>query len=35
MGDFVRPDLPCWQMVHRIKNAIDPQGLIAPGRYAP
>ena len=24
---------PCGQMVRRIKAAIDPQGLIAPGRY--
>lgn len=28
-------DDPCWRMVAAIKQAIDPQTIIAPGRYAP
>lgn len=25
----------CWQMSHRMQQAIDPAGIMAPGRYAP
>ena len=35
MDWLVRPGLPCWDMVAAIKSAIDPQGIIAPGRYGP
>src|SRR5271169_4923703 len=28
-------DAPCWEMVAAIKSALDPAGIIAPGRYAP
>jgi 4-cresol dehydrogenase (hydroxylating) len=35
MGDFVRPDTPYWRLVAGIKGAVDPHGIIAPGRYAP
>jgi 4-cresol dehydrogenase (hydroxylating) len=28
-------DDPCWRLVQTIKHAVDPQGIIAPGRYAP
>ncbi len=31
---LVRPELPFWQLATRIKEAVDPQHLIAPGRYA-
>ncbi|MCK6491195.1 MAG: hypothetical protein L6R48_23335, partial [Planctomycetes bacterium] len=26
---------PAWSLVGRLKEALDPHGLIAPGRYAP
>jgi 4-cresol dehydrogenase (hydroxylating) len=35
MDWLVRPGLPCWDMAAAIKSAIDPQGIIAPGRYGP
>jgi FAD/FMN-containing dehydrogenase len=35
MSDFVRPDTPYWRLVAGIKGAVDPHGIIAPGRYAP
>jgi 4-cresol dehydrogenase (hydroxylating) len=31
---FPHGDL-CWKMVARIKAALDPAGIIAPGRYEP
>jgi 4-cresol dehydrogenase (hydroxylating) flavoprotein subunit len=30
-----RSDVPYWDMVGRIKTAIDPRGIISPGRYSP
>lgn len=30
-----RPDSPYWRLVKTLKGAIDPDNLIAPGRYAP
>jgi len=35
MGDLVDPSQPAWRMVGTIKQALDPKGIIAPGRYAP
>jgi FAD/FMN-containing dehydrogenase len=35
MDQFIRDDSPYWQTVARIKKAIDPAGIISPGRYAP
>jgi hypothetical protein len=31
----VRPGLPCWDLVAALKSAVDPRGIIAPGRYGP
>jgi 4-cresol dehydrogenase (hydroxylating) len=31
----VDPALPFWQLVSRLKRAVDPAGIMAPGRYAP
>jgi 4-cresol dehydrogenase (hydroxylating) flavoprotein subunit len=28
-------DAPCWEMVAAIKSVLDPEGIIAPGRYVP
>ncbi|MCX5753163.1 MAG: FAD-binding oxidoreductase [Candidatus Krumholzibacteria bacterium] len=35
MGLIVRPDSTYWKLVARLKEAIDPGGIIAPGRYCP
>jgi 4-cresol dehydrogenase (hydroxylating) len=35
MDSITRPNTPFWDMVATIKSAIDPTGIIAPGRYAP
>ena len=35
MQYFVKPDSPYWQVVAALKRELDPQGLIAPGRYSP
>ena len=35
MDWLVRPGLPYWDLVATIKSAIDPQGIISPGRYGP
>lgn len=33
MGSFVDSDVPYWKLVAKIKKALDPDGLISPGRY--
>jgi len=33
MTSLVDGDAVCWRLVDRIKSAIDPNGIIAPGRY--
>lgn len=33
MGEAVDPDDPFWQTAARLKTALDPNGIIAPGRY--
>jgi 4-cresol dehydrogenase (hydroxylating) flavoprotein subunit len=35
MDWLVRPGLACWDLVAAIKSAIDPRGIISPGRYGP
>jgi len=35
MGAVVQADTPYWRMVRDFKAAVDPDNLIAPGRYAP
>lgn len=35
MHCFIRPDAPYWQIVATLKKALDPAGLISPGRYSP
>jgi 4-cresol dehydrogenase (hydroxylating) len=35
MASFVDPQHSFWQLAGRLKQAIDPDGLIAPGRYGP
>lgn len=36
MDRFIaNPDATCWRMVSALRRAVDPQGIIAPGRYAP
>ena len=35
MSQVTGMPLPFWEMVGTIKSAIDPDGIIAPGRYAP
>ncbi len=35
MDWLVRPGLTCWDLVAAIRSAIDPQGIISPGRYSP
>jgi 4-cresol dehydrogenase (hydroxylating) len=34
MGQVVREGDPYWQTVRRLKEALDPDGVIAPGRYS-
>jgi 4-cresol dehydrogenase (hydroxylating) len=34
MGLIVRPDAPFWRFAQRLKDAVDPGGVLAPGRYA-
>ena len=31
----IQPETPFWELVGKIKSAFDPNGIIAPGRYAP
>lgn len=33
MAQFLDPANPHWQLVSRLKNALDPDGLLSPGRY--
>jgi 4-cresol dehydrogenase (hydroxylating) flavoprotein subunit len=35
MDWLVRRGLPCWDMAAALKSAIDPRGIISPGRYGP
>jgi len=35
MRDVVDRDLPFWSLVGRLKRAVDPNGIMAPGRYGP
>jgi 4-cresol dehydrogenase (hydroxylating) flavoprotein subunit len=35
MDWVIRPETPFWQLVGKIKSVFDPNGIIAPGRYAP
>lgn len=35
MASAIDPKEPYWQAVARLKAALDPAGVIAPGRYAP
>jgi FAD/FMN-containing dehydrogenase len=35
MADVVDRDLPFWALVGRLKRAVDPHGIMAPGRYGP
>lgn len=35
MDWMIRPQTPFWDIVGKIKYALDPNGIIAPGRYAP
>lgn len=34
MGSFMTLDAPYWQIVNLLKEELDPQGLISPGRYS-
>jgi 4-cresol dehydrogenase (hydroxylating) len=31
----VRPEMTSWRLIATLKSAIDPKGILAPGRYAP
>jgi 4-cresol dehydrogenase (hydroxylating) len=31
---FIDPAMPCWRLAHQLKQAVDPQNILAPGRYA-
>lgn len=33
LGTLMDPEAVCWRLVARIKGAIDPAGIVAPGRY--
>jgi 4-cresol dehydrogenase (hydroxylating) flavoprotein subunit len=35
MQRFIQPETPYWQIVAALKRELDPQGLMAPGRYTP
>lgn len=35
MFEVIRADSPHWRMARQIKLAVDPKGIMAPGRYAP
>jgi 4-cresol dehydrogenase (hydroxylating) len=35
MQCFIQPETPYWQIVSALKRELDPQGLMAPGRYTP
>jgi 4-cresol dehydrogenase (hydroxylating) len=35
MDWVIRPETPFWQLVGKMKSVFDPNGIIAPGRYAP
>ena len=35
MDWVIRPETPFWQLVGEMKSLFDPNGIIAPGRYAP
>lgn len=34
MGWFIQPDSPFWNTAKKIKQALDPNGIMAPGRYS-
>lgn len=34
-GKLLNADKKCWQLVRKLKEALDPEGVIAPGRYNP
>jgi 4-cresol dehydrogenase (hydroxylating) flavoprotein subunit len=34
MRHFIKPEAPYWQIVAALKRELDPEGLIAPGRYS-
>lgn len=34
MKEFIKPGTPYWQIVAALKRELDPQGLMAPGRYS-
>jgi FAD/FMN-containing dehydrogenase len=34
MGLMVKPDAPFWRMAKRLKDAVDPGGILSPGRYS-
>jgi 4-cresol dehydrogenase (hydroxylating) len=31
---FTDPAMPCWRLARQLKQAVDPQNILAPGRYA-
>ena len=35
MQDFIKSEDDFWQVVARIKDALDEKGIISPGRYGP
>jgi hypothetical protein len=35
MRHVVNPDAPCWRLVADLKAALDPNRVLAPGRYCP